>query len=634
MMKKLLLITLSFGIAATVSAQNLSWKYAPATVNKLKNNITAGDVNLSNSTIVSANKTKPKGINTSNLALSLIPLGRSTNAYGISAALNCVITEPASNTVVFGHRGSVSGSTTELDFSTDGGTTFTTNVLANPGATNNRYPSVSVENIGTATSANDVRYSIFTSANTGVLEGSWASAGLVTNIAGTASTGDFTTTKGYIPYSLFKGKNNEFWASNLDVYPDGADTVNAKLQHGVWDAALNRYVWSDRLFTTPNDYSFDSTSYLSLEGAIAFDPSGNIGFWAIAGDFIEGDANKVYNLALYKTTDGGVTWSAPMFCVLKDYPAFLNTIDPGLPAGTVPTLLSNESSLNIAVDVNGNPHISAVVFGSPGTSYAYNPGARKNLFDIYHNGSTFVPILIDSILSLHSGPVGSEIFISSTFKVQNYIRNQVARTADGTKLVFTWSETDVNVDAGKNTFPDLRMKGVNMSTFTVTPIINITAGSDADGVSYLANISPILLNTATGIEVPAVIASITGPDTGPLDHLYIKGITADLADFTILELRYSPQVGLNNIVNNLFTVSNNYPNPFSGSTEVQVSLNKPSSVSLKVVNTLGQVISEKVTNLSAATHTLAIDATELSTGVYFYTVSAGGFNVTNKMIVR
>ena len=82
-------------------------------------------------------------------------------------------------------------------------------------------------------------------------------------------------------------------------------------------------------------------------------------------------------------------------------------------------------------------------------------------------------------------------------------------------------------------------------------------------------------------------------------------------------------------------ISQNFPNPFNGQTYVEMSLNRASNVSMEVYTITGQKVAMsdygyKTTGL----HTIAIDASQLNTGVYFYTITAGESKVTRKMIVE
>ena len=82
-------------------------------------------------------------------------------------------------------------------------------------------------------------------------------------------------------------------------------------------------------------------------------------------------------------------------------------------------------------------------------------------------------------------------------------------------------------------------------------------------------------------------------------------------------------------------VSQNFPNPFTGTTTVNVNLEKAANLSLVVTNMTGQkVIEINRGQVPAQTHTFTIEADMLQAGIYFYTVTAGTSQVTRKMIVE
>lgn len=82
-------------------------------------------------------------------------------------------------------------------------------------------------------------------------------------------------------------------------------------------------------------------------------------------------------------------------------------------------------------------------------------------------------------------------------------------------------------------------------------------------------------------------------------------------------------------------VSQNHPNPFSGITHVDISLKIPASLSISVSDITGRKLQQCEMGVKpAGQHTLDIDASELSSGVYFFTVKAGSVSMTKKMVVR
>jgi hypothetical protein len=81
-----------------------------------------------------------------------------------------------------------------------------------------------------------------------------------------------------------------------------------------------------------------------------------------------------------------------------------------------------------------------------------------------------------------------------------------------------------------------------------------------------------------------------------------------------------------------FALGQNYPNPFNPSTRIEYSLKTASHVTLNIVNILGQTVETLVDEKQeAGDHFKVFDASKLSSGIYFYTINAGGFKATKKM---
>ena len=82
-------------------------------------------------------------------------------------------------------------------------------------------------------------------------------------------------------------------------------------------------------------------------------------------------------------------------------------------------------------------------------------------------------------------------------------------------------------------------------------------------------------------------------------------------------------------------VSQNYPNPFSGTSMVYVMLDEPASLSLEVHNLMGQLVfSVPEMRYSSGKVEFTIDGSNLDSGIYFYSVISGESSVTKKMIVE
>jgi len=92
--------------------------------------------------------------------------------------------------------------------------------------------------------------------------------------------------------------------------------------------------------------------------------------------------------------------------------------------------------------------------------------------------------------------------------------------------------------------------------------------------------------------------------------------------------------GTSNEIPNSFSVSN-YPNPFNPSTEIKYALPQNSFVTINVYNILGELVAALVENefKDAGYYTVKFDGTNLSSGIYFYTMQAGDYKASKKMVL-
>jgi hypothetical protein len=83
-----------------------------------------------------------------------------------------------------------------------------------------------------------------------------------------------------------------------------------------------------------------------------------------------------------------------------------------------------------------------------------------------------------------------------------------------------------------------------------------------------------------------------------------------------------------------YELAQNYPNPFNPATIISYSLPKESFVTLRIYNILGQQVGNLVNkNQMAGTYKVNFNASDLSSGVYFYMIKAGNFRQIKKMVL-
>lgn len=81
-----------------------------------------------------------------------------------------------------------------------------------------------------------------------------------------------------------------------------------------------------------------------------------------------------------------------------------------------------------------------------------------------------------------------------------------------------------------------------------------------------------------------------------------------------------------------FTLSQNYPNPFNPETNITFSLSSPGNIKMKLYSPAGElvrVISEGFFN--AGRHKLKLTATDLPSGIYFYSLETASGRITRKL---
>jgi hypothetical protein len=92
--------------------------------------------------------------------------------------------------------------------------------------------------------------------------------------------------------------------------------------------------------------------------------------------------------------------------------------------------------------------------------------------------------------------------------------------------------------------------------------------------------------------------------------------------------------GVNGTVENDFSVSQNFPNPFNKATQINYSITRSSDVIFTVYDITGRkLINNTYTEVTPGEHEISLGANQFTPGVYFYTFNVNGNVVTKKMVV-
>ncbi len=85
---------------------------------------------------------------------------------------------------------------------------------------------------------------------------------------------------------------------------------------------------------------------------------------------------------------------------------------------------------------------------------------------------------------------------------------------------------------------------------------------------------------------------------------------------------------------NPMTSTRVYPNPATDVLNIEVNASQPSEMSISVYNIMGQKVMDKNVNINTGINCPSISTSDLTTGIYFVTVKANGFENTMKFIVK
>jgi len=118
-----------------------------------------------------------------------------------------------------------------------------------------------------------------------------------------------------------------------------------------------------------------------------------------------------------------------------------------------------------------------------------------------------------------------------------------------------------------------------------------------------------------------------------ISNEYIRGEDSGIMDPTFLARRNHADVP-EPVIPAAIYLANNYPNPFNPTTAISFGLPEESRVSMRLYDITGrEVLKLAEGRFSAGEHSLYLDASELSSGSYFYSLETGSFKEVKRMLL-
>ena len=480
-------------------------------------------------------------------AISIVLLGTSYNIYSVLLDdQNQVSYDPELGAVAFVHRhndGTPGGSGgLAFDRSVDGGATWTDNYALSPGFNDgsittvggNRYPSGTIWNpAGNTDPAN-----AYFVANGPALQAGAAGWGWQFRMSANLNDGSNISEDYYQigvntdfhPYALSTTANGDMWSmSTYYIGSDPSDYDFMYLNKGVFNTGTNMVDWATPSTTITPAWSDDTTDGTNVAGfgwGVAFGPDGNTGYAVALGSQPASIFQGIQPI-VWKTTDAGATWNQLPQYDFRTMPMFTDYLIPTGDGDQIPFF----TSMDLVVDENDALNLFAEVSPRSSSSVDSLYFLWQNAAGLFHlntsDGSSWIGNLVDSAL-LADGAVGD---------VTQGNRPQISRTADGSKLFFSYVASDGSLTGGTNDLPNVLARGWDVATGEYTFVKNITGGSAVDGITYFATMAHMSITGGDDhdYEMPIVFAEPDAAgDLAPPQYYYIKGAGFDEGDFGAL----------------------------------------------------------------------------------------------------
>lgn len=371
---------------------------------------------------------------------------------------------------------------------------------------------------------------------------------------------------------------------------------------------------------------------------LGFDPGFNPKIYALCGasdylyaggDFSHVEGDTIYNIAKW---NGGY-WDRMAYGVsgpvwgITDYVSnvyiagFFGWARYGEPLSGVgswngnswDSLRSGAGSFCV-IEYNGNIYV--------GGSFSMIGGIAANNIAMW-NGSTWAPLGNGTngnvfTLCVH----GSQIFAGGNFTTAGGISANNIAAWNGS----SWSHLLSGVDAPVLALTDFGSKVIVGGDFTHAG--SVTANYIAAWDGYYDTWTPI------GSGMNSSVFALT-----VFNNKLIAAGNFSMADSSNVGYiaQWNGPIGIKSIsseVPNKYSITQNYPNPFNPTTKIKFELPKSSFTTLTVFDALGKEVATLVNEkLNAGSYEETWNASDFSSGIYFYRINAGEFTETKKMIL-
>jgi hypothetical protein len=309
---------------------------------------------------------------------------------------------------------------------------------------------------------------------------------------------------------------------------------------------------------------------------------------------------------VYKSTDNGTTWSQTSLNnhIIRSLAVSGNNVYAGSNSGNGVYKSTDNGTTWSQTSLNNKIVRTIAVNGNNVYAGCYS---QNGLYKSIDNGMNWTQTLQQvSIGSLAIN--GNNVFAGS---------GSITGVYKSTDYGSTWTQTSLNY--------------ISVYSLAVNGT-NIFAGTFNSGV-YVSN--DFGTNWTQRNEGLTIINTLVY-DFCLLNNYIFAGIGTG-GEMGVYRRPLSELTGILQITNEVphqFSLSQNYPNPFNPSTYIKFDVSKGSFVTLKIFDALGREVAILVNeDLKPGTYEADWNASNYSSGVYFYTMRTEGYTQTKRMVL-
>lgn len=405
--------------------------------------------------------------------------------------------------------------------------------------------------------------------------------------------------------------------------------------------------WDGTEFDWENSSTIDADLYIDADNVMswigmwqgmdagtemAWSEDGQIGYIWMVG--MSNEDPSGYQPLVFRTEDGGDSWDYIFLDFMEDeVQTFIYDylIDVSGQSFVLPHIFESAGVVN----ADGNLELvtamgstSADVINYP-DSVGYHWVYPGDLFNITVDADGINNIIWIDSLNTENVLADTEGNYCGTEGWQH--RLYATKSPDASQIMFTWLDTR-DTENEYNIEPDLFGWAKNSHT-TMESEICFTEGTLYETFYFFTSGSDYAyMNDDGGYTVPYIqavspgeFASNGSTSADPVTVNFVTGIEFPMLPVGVEELN----AGVSGI-----GVSQNQPNPFTGTTTIEINSTTVAPVSVEVSNVMGQTIYTVNAGTINGTMKVDLDASNLESGVYFYTVTIGNESLSKKMIVE